>query len=449
MRTGYSSPDNVLGLYLKEIAKTPLLSTSEEQELSLRVAQGDFSAREHMVKANLRLVVNIARGFKGLGLSLEDLIEEGNLGLLRAVEGYDGSLGTRFSTYATYWIKQSIRAALIKGGKQVRLPGYMVSLISKWNHAVKILTERLGRAPEPQEVAHTLYLSEKKMNYVLQALAVSELQRSSDHDGANAEDEILVLASLFDDEAMTPDQEVASAEMAELIKQALATRDEREQTVIRMRFGLDCSPLTLREVGEKLGLTRERVRQVEQQALRALAAEFTIGVRSGITPSTRRKAKKGDATKEKPKRKRQDDTLDNLRAIVQESLRNTPASKASRAHRASERSQAAKRLRRRCIDPVTCSSKQTTPGEEEFARCATERRNRQGRQLLPHEVIQLAVSLGYVRQDPAPPDDAGTASLSDEFAKALDSYKQSSGRQFPVWSEVLEVLQGLGYAKSS
>jgi len=154
--------DSPLQIYLQDINDTPLLSADEERELADRVAEGDRLAREHMVKANLRLVVNMARGYLGKGLSLEDLIEEGNLGLMRAVEGFDGTMDTRFSTYASYWIKQSIRRALMNYGKPIRLPAYMVSLLAKWRRATVALTDRLGRAPTPEEMGLALHLSKKR-----------------------------------------------------------------------------------------------------------------------------------------------------------------------------------------------------------------------------------------------------------------------------------------------
>src|SRR6201982_1527587 len=150
-----------LQIYLHDINNTPLLSAEEERELAERVAAGDPYAREHMVKANLRLVVNIARGYLGKGLSLEDLIEEGNLGLMRAVEGFDGMMNARFSTYASYWIKQSIRRAVMNTGKPIRLPAYMVSLLSKWRRATAVLSDRMGRAPTHEEVGKALRLSKK------------------------------------------------------------------------------------------------------------------------------------------------------------------------------------------------------------------------------------------------------------------------------------------------
>ena len=148
--------------------------------LAERVAVGDPLAREHMVKANLRLVVNIARGYLGKGLNLEDLIEEGNLGLMRAVEGFDGMMETRFSTYASYWIKQSIRRAVMNTGKPIRLPAYMVSLLSKWRRATAVLTDRLGRAPTHEEVGKALRLSKKKMGIVAKAIRVNNLTPHSE-----------------------------------------------------------------------------------------------------------------------------------------------------------------------------------------------------------------------------------------------------------------------------
>src|SRR5580700_2362541 len=168
--TKISSP---LQIYLHEINNTPLLSAQEERELAERVAMGDPYARDHMVKANLRLVVNIARGYLGKGLCLEDLIEEGNLGLMRAVEGFDGMMDTRFSTYASYWIKQSIRRSVMNNGKPIRLPAYMVSLLSKWRRVTVVLTDRLGRTPTPDEIGKALRLSKKKVGIVAKAIKVN------------------------------------------------------------------------------------------------------------------------------------------------------------------------------------------------------------------------------------------------------------------------------------
>ena len=169
-RSGYA-PE--LQTYLQDIGGTALLSRQEENELAGRIALGDPYARDHLIRANLRLVVNLARSYLGRGLPLEDLIAEGNLGLMRAVEGYDGQAGVRFSTYASFWIKQSIRNAVIKQGKPVRLPVHVMTLLSKWRQASAVLGERLGRTPEPEEVAKVLRLSNEKLALVTQALEVN------------------------------------------------------------------------------------------------------------------------------------------------------------------------------------------------------------------------------------------------------------------------------------
>src|SRR5881227_2444628 len=161
-----------LETYLREINETPLLNGKEEKELATRIGQGDTRARDQMVRANLRLVVNIARGYSGKGLGLQDLIEEGNLGLLRAVEGFDPAMGTRFSTYASYWIKQSIKLALINTGKTIRTPAYMVELLAKWRRASAKLQDELGRPPTHEEIAKSLDLPKKKLAIIKKAIRV-------------------------------------------------------------------------------------------------------------------------------------------------------------------------------------------------------------------------------------------------------------------------------------
>jgi RNA polymerase primary sigma factor len=257
-----------LQIYLHDINDTALLSAKEERELAERVAAGDPYAREHMVKANLRLVVNIARGYLGKGLSLEDLIEEGNLGLMRAVEGFDGMMETRFSTYASYWIKQSIRRAVMNNGKPIRLPAYMVSLLSKWKRATAVLTDRMGRVPTPEEVGKALRLSKKKIGIVAKAIKVNNLMPHAEgpEDEGNLLDDVLT-----DERSKPPEEQMIETDDLSRIFNRLDALEEREASVIRMRFGLDpFSPMTLREVGDNLGLTRERVRQLENQALQKL-----------------------------------------------------------------------------------------------------------------------------------------------------------------------------------
>ena len=171
-RSSNSSLQSPLETYLREINETALLSAADERELAGKIALGDVRARDRMVRANLRLVVNIARGYTGKGLSLPDLIEEGNLGLLRAVEGFDPAMGTRFSTYASYWIKQSIKRALINSAKTIRIPAYMVELLSKWRRANARLTEELGRTPTPEEIARVLGLPKKKLPIIKKAIRI-------------------------------------------------------------------------------------------------------------------------------------------------------------------------------------------------------------------------------------------------------------------------------------
>src|SRR3974377_542943 len=171
-RVPHSSVQTPLESYLREINETPLLKAEEEKALAYRIEDGDSAARDHLVRANLRLVVNIARSYQGKGLALQDLIAEGNLGLLRAVEGYDPSMNTRFSTYASYWIKQSIKRALVNTAKTIRIPAYMVELLAKWRRASAKLHEELGRSPTQEEIARSLNLPKKKLGLIKKAIRV-------------------------------------------------------------------------------------------------------------------------------------------------------------------------------------------------------------------------------------------------------------------------------------
>ena len=267
-RPSASTVQSPLETYLREINETPLLSPEDEQELAVAIGEGDVQARDRMVRANLRLVVNIARSYTGKGLSLQDLIEEGNLGLLRAVEGFDPAIGTRFSTYASYWIKQSIKRALINSAKTIRIPAYMVELLSKWRRASIRLAEELGRTPTPEEIARVLGLPRKKLPIIKKAIRIYNLTPQTDQADAGWSLGEMVM----DERARTPEEELVENDNLIHVLTRLQTMDQREATVLRMRFGLDDNqPRTLKEIGEALGLTRERVRQIETEALLKLA----------------------------------------------------------------------------------------------------------------------------------------------------------------------------------
>ena len=263
-----------LETYLREINETALLNANEERELAVQIGQGDIRARDRMVRANLRLVVNIARGYSGKGLGLQDLIEEGNLGLLRAVEGFDPAMGTRFSTYASYWIKQSIKRALINSGKTIRIPAYMVELLSKWRRANARLTEELGRSPTPEEVARVLGLPKKKLPIIKKAIKIYNATPQTDQSEAGWTLSDMVM----DERQVTPEDALVESDSLSHVMGMLETMDQREATVLRMRFGLDNNePRTLKEIGEQLGLTRERVRQIETEALNRMADSMEEG----------------------------------------------------------------------------------------------------------------------------------------------------------------------------
>lgn len=267
-RRASASLQTPLETYLREINETALLSAEDEQELAVAIGEGDVRARDRMVRANLRLVVNIARGYTGKGLSLQDLIEEGNLGLLRAVEGFDPGMGTRFSTYASYWIKQSIKRALINSAKTIRIPAYMVELLSKWRRANARLAEELGRTPTPEEIARVLGLPKKKLPIIKKAIRIYNSTPQTDQ----AEAGWSLGEIVMDERLKSPEDELVEHDVLKHVMEMLETMDAREATVLRMRFGLhETEPHTLKEIGEQLGLTRERVRQIETEALARLA----------------------------------------------------------------------------------------------------------------------------------------------------------------------------------
>jgi RNA polymerase primary sigma factor len=261
---GVESP---LTIYLRQINETPLLGAAEERELARRTRAGDAAARDCMVRANLRLVVSIARAYNGRGLPLPDLIEEGNVGLLRAVGAFDPGMNTRFCTYATYWIKQAIRLALLRAASPVRVPPFARAQLRRWSAAAARLEGELGRRPDEEEVARALGLSRRRLKVLRRALrALGPAQQAGAGDGEQALEELLP-----DERTSGPAVALARADTLRQVLAALDALDPRQAMVLRLRFGLNGEePHTLTEVGSRLGVTRERVRQIERQALRVL-----------------------------------------------------------------------------------------------------------------------------------------------------------------------------------
>jgi RNA polymerase primary sigma factor len=258
-----------LQLYLQEIDSSPLLTAEEERHLCWKIMHENCpEARERMIRSNLRLVVSVAKRYSERGLPLTDLIEEGNLGLLRAVEAFDPDQGARFSTYASWWIKQAIKRALINAVQPIHIPAYMVELISKWKKASDELEERLGRAPSIQELAEAMQMAPRKVRIIRKA--VRALHRPSQEEAGNGEGPSLSDV-VCDERTPAPEDQVLETDVLRTIRHLLDTIDQREATILRLRFGLDGQePLTLKQIGEVVGLTRERVRQIEIEVLEKL-----------------------------------------------------------------------------------------------------------------------------------------------------------------------------------
>jgi RNA polymerase primary sigma factor len=262
--------DDSVRLYLREIGKIPLLSADEEMELAQKVVAGDKRAKDKMAEANMRLVVSIAKRYSGRGLDFLDLIQEGNTGLLRAVEKFDPDKGFKFSTYATWWIRQAITRAIADQARVIRIPVHMVETINKLLRTQRRMTQELNREPTMEELSKELEMEPEKIEYVMKIKQdIHSLDAGVGRDG---EDEDSVLGDFIEDEdSTTPEESASSQLLKEQVQSVLSTLSDREQKIVKMRFGLDDGKShTLEEVGQEFAVTRERIRQIEAKALAKL-----------------------------------------------------------------------------------------------------------------------------------------------------------------------------------
>lgn len=262
--------DDSVRLYLREIGKIPLLNAEEELALAQKVVAGDKKAKDKMAEANMRLVVSIAKRYSGRGLDFLDLIQEGNTGLLRAVEKFDPDKGFKFSTYATWWIRQAITRAIADQARTIRIPVHMVETINKLLRTQRRMTQELNREPTIEELAKELEMEPEKVEYVMKIKQdITSLDAGVGRDG---DEEDSVLRDFIEDEdSATPEESAASQLLKEQVQAILSTLSDREQKIIKMRFGLENGKShTLEEVGQEFAVTRERIRQIEAKALAKL-----------------------------------------------------------------------------------------------------------------------------------------------------------------------------------
>jgi RNA polymerase primary sigma factor len=262
--------DDSVKMYLREIGKIPLLTQEEEQALAVKAAKGNKKAKDKMVEANMRLVVSIAKRYSGRGLDFLDLIQEGNTGLLRAVEKFDPEKGFKFSTYATWWIRQAITRAIADQARTIRIPVHMVETINKVLRASRKLTAELNREPTIEEIAKEMDMDVEKVDYVMRIKQdIASLDQSVGKDG---DDEDSVLGDFVEDEdRISPEDSAANQMLKEQLADIISTLSEREQKIIKLRFGIGGGrPHTLEEVGAEFSVTRERIRQIEAKALSKL-----------------------------------------------------------------------------------------------------------------------------------------------------------------------------------
>ena len=263
--------DDSVRMYLREIGKIPLLTHEEEMVLSRKAVEGDRRAKDKMAEANMRLVVSIAKRYSGRGLDLLDLIQEGNTGLLRAVDKFDPEKGYKFSTYATWWIRQAITRAIADQARTIRIPVHMVETINKLMRTQRRMTQELNREPTTEELAKELDIEPEKVEYVMKIKQdISSLDAGIGRDGEDGEDSTLG-DFIEDEDTASPEESAAGQLLKEQVREVLSSLSDREQKIIKMRFGLDGTKShTLEEVGLEFAVTRERNRQIEAKALMKL-----------------------------------------------------------------------------------------------------------------------------------------------------------------------------------
>ncbi|MBR0460577.1 RNA polymerase sigma factor RpoD [Candidatus Saccharibacteria bacterium] len=262
--------DDSVRLYLREIGRVPLLTPEEEADLAARAKKGDKKAKDKLAESNMRLVVSVAKRYSGRGLDFLDLIQEGNTGLLRAVEKFDPDKGFKFSTYATWWIRQAITRAIADQARTIRIPVHMVETINKVLRVTRKLTQELNREPTVDEIAKEMKMDPEKVDYVMKIKQdIASLDASV---GRDSDDEESVLGDFVEDEErITPEDAAANQILKEKLAGILSTLSEREQKIVKMRFGIGGGkPHTLEEVGNEFSVTRERIRQIEAKALSKL-----------------------------------------------------------------------------------------------------------------------------------------------------------------------------------